>query len=95
MKSIFIFVITLLLCMNFCFSDDFHLWTDEPVENELIMCVIIEPNPVPEFRQTLLLTHYREIESILYKNNSIGWSKVTKEKLWDWCNQGSRLIYIP
>lgn len=73
---------------------EWHSWDELPKEGELYMYVEVNPCGKVYDRQILHLQRYSD-RGIKYQHVENGWWDVTKESVWDWLNQGSKLIYDP
>jgi len=94
----FLFLISITTCC--IIFGGWHSWKNPPSHNQLYMVVHLIPGLKPEFRQVLMIKTYNSRISIckkepLYQHKENGWWDVTKEDLWQWLHEGSRMIYCP
>lgn len=94
MKKIAIAITSFLLFSTSLVFGEWHDWDEPPEQDQLYMWVEISPGKQIEERQILHIQHYDELNpQFQYLQN--GWWDVTPETVWQWLQEGNKIIYFP
>jgi len=91
MNKFIFFICAALCCTIFA---DWHTWEKPPKKGQRYMTVNLCPGVKVEHRQILIISYYYPRDPIV-RNSSSGWWDAESEDILRWCNEGSKVLYLP